>query len=143
MDVRGAIRYAAAPGFTGVDEISYTATDPVTGAYATARLTVMVTPVALDDTAATPVGVPVTVDVLADDACTSCALAVGEVLGEAQVTVVDGGLRVVPAPGWSGEVRAGYTATDPATDEQASAVLVVAVDDARPYEPPPPPTASR
>jgi len=78
VDVFGRTVYSASPGFTGVDSFTYTATDPATGAWASATVTITVTPVARDDTAATGLGTPIVVDVLANDDCTSCEVFIEE-----------------------------------------------------------------
>ncbi|GAA2688081.1 MULTISPECIES: Ig-like domain-containing protein [Actinosynnema] len=132
VDVRGRAVYRAAPGFSGVDAFRYRATDPATGAGASATASVTVSPVARDDLVRTGVGVAVTADVLADDDCSACSPALGPVTGDVSASVVDGDVRVVPAPGWTGTAVVPYTATDAVTGLTASAVLRVEVSDARP-----------
>jgi uncharacterized repeat protein (TIGR01451 family) len=131
VDVTGAVRYTAAPGFSGVDVLGYIATTP-SGGWAQAELTITVTPVAHDDSAATGVDAPVSVDVLANDDCTGCAITVGSTAGSAVAAVVAGQILVTPDAGWTGTVAVGYTATDPSTGDSDDAVLTVEVSDARP-----------
>jgi hypothetical protein len=132
IDVTDSAVYSAAPRFSGVDTFRYSATDSVTGAWATALVTVTVLPVARDDQAATGVGQPVLVPVLANDTCTGCTVTVaGFSNGTAQV--VDGVLDVTPAPGFVGTLTVSYTATD-AARSSTSATLLVVVSDAGPDE---------
>ena len=130
IDVAGRAVYSAAPGFSGVDTFRYSATDPVTGAYATALVTITVLPVAPDDAAATGVGQVVTVAVLANDTCTGCTVTVTS-FANGTATVVGGAVQVTPSTGFVGTLTVPYTATD-ATGNQSSAMLVVVVSDARP-----------
>ena len=132
VDVMNRVVYSAAPGFSGRDTFTYTATDPVTGGWASAQVTVTVRPVARDDDAATNVGQEASVDVLANDACTGCTLELGPVSDGGTAAVQDGKIAVTPDAGFSGTVTVTYTATDPVTGEQASAVLTLVVSDARP-----------
>ncbi len=132
VDVFNRAVYSASPGYSGIDTFRYTATDPVTGAWASALVTVTVTPVARDDTAATGAGVAITVDVLANDACTGCTVSIDQATAGAATTVVSGGIRVAPDAGFTGLVTVHYTATDPSTVERSDAVLTVDVSDARP-----------
>ena len=63
------VTYTPNPGFTGTDTFTYTIQDPA-GNQDTATVTVNVgdfAPVAVDDTATTDIGTPVSVDVLAND----------------------------------------------------------------------------
>ncbi len=68
----GQIQYASTPGYVGGDSFSYTISDG-RGGTASALVTITVTPapngppVAVDDAATTPIGVPVTIPVLAND----------------------------------------------------------------------------
>ncbi|MDR7276776.1 Ig-like domain-containing protein [Catenuloplanes atrovinosus] len=132
VDVRGRAVYLAAPGFSGVDTFRYTATDPGTGAYATAVVTVTVAPSGRDDEAYTRIGVPVDVPVLDNDACTSCTVQATVTAGQVSASVAGGTVTVTPNPGWTGTATVGYTATDPVTGLTATATVTVDVNDARP-----------
>ncbi|GAA3008312.1 Ig-like domain-containing protein [Actinokineospora diospyrosa] len=132
MDVGGQIGYTAAPGFSGLDSFTYTATDPATGAHANETVAVTVSPTARDDTANTPVEVPISVDVLANDACKACTLAVGTTTGDVVANVVSGQLEVMPNTQWVGTATVEYTATDPATALATTATLTVEVNNAQP-----------
>ncbi|GLW92339.1 beta strand repeat-containing protein [Actinokineospora globicatena] len=132
MDVHGQVGYLASPRFSGIDSFTYTATDPDTGAHATETVTVTVSPVAQDDTATTPVEVPITVDVLANDACRACTLAVDATTGDVVANVVSGQIEVTPNTQWTGTATVDYTATDPATALTSTATLTVEVNNALP-----------
>ncbi|MBM7770748.1 hypothetical protein JOD54_000952 [Actinokineospora baliensis] len=132
MGVSGQIGYTTAPGFSGLDSFTYTATDPGTGAHANETVAVTVSPVARDDTAATPVEVPISVDVLANDACKACTLAVGTTTGDVVANVVSGQVEVTPNTQWTGTATVEYTATDPATALTTTATLTLEVSNALP-----------
>ncbi len=105
---------------------------PTTGAWASAQVTVTVIPVARDVTAATGMDIPITVDVLANDACTGCTLTVDTTSADATATVASSKIHLVPDSGFTGTVTVRYTATDPTTTDSSHALLTVEVNDARP-----------
>lgn len=119
--VGGSIIYTASTaGVTGIDTFTYTISDG-RGGTAGATVSVNVTavtnqpPVAVDDTATTPFGQPITIAVLANDSDPD-----GDPLVVASVTPASSGSAVIagnaivytPAAGFSGVDRFGYTISD-------------------------------
>jgi large repetitive protein len=132
--VDGTILYLSGTGFSGIDTFTYRATDPETGSFGTAVVTVTVAPVALDDVTRTATGTPVDVDVRANDACGDCSLVVVEdAAPEAGITeIVDGMARFTPEPAFEGDAVFRYRVTDTVTGLFAEATVLVVVDDAQP-----------
>jgi hypothetical protein len=99
--VAGVVTFVPTPGFSGTATFDYTVTDAA-GGTGTATVTVTVAPVAVDDTETTVVATAVTVPVLGNDL--GSALVVGTLSAplHGTVTVVAGGIRYLPAPGFSG-----------------------------------------
>ncbi|RMI12887.1 DUF11 domain-containing protein [Cellulomonas triticagri] len=123
--------YTPPPGFAGRDLYQYTVCDdgyPVL--CATGLVTVLVDPVAADDSATTPAGTPVTIDVAANDVGTVLPPDVTSGPANGTVALVDGLLVYTPAPGFSGTDTFTYQvcASDvsPACDTATVTVLVVA-----------------
>ncbi|MGW6131064.1 beta strand repeat-containing protein [Cellulomonas sp. NPDC055163] len=142
--VDGLVRYTPAPGWAGTDTFTYTAGDGSLTDTATVTVTVAnAAPVADDETATTPTGTPVTVDVLTGDTDpnipgTTQTLTVTGVTASTGATATTDGrnVTVTPAPGFAGTVTAVYTVSDGAggTDTGTLTVTVenaapVAVDD--------------
>ncbi|MFS0701592.1 beta strand repeat-containing protein [Cellulomonas sp. 179-A 4D5 NHS] len=142
--VDGRVRYTPAPGYAGTDTFTYTAGDGSLTDTATVTVTVAnAAPVADDETATTPTGTPVTVDVLTGDTdpnipgTTQTLTVTGVTANNGATATVDGGtVTVTPAPGFAGTVTAVYTVSDGAggTDTGTLTVTVenaapVAVDD--------------
>ncbi len=118
----GSLRYVPNLNFNGTDTITYTISDP-SGATATSTVTVTVlpvndAPVAVDDTASTAFGVPVTIPVLSNDTDPdSDPLSVFGTPTSADGTVVvnpDGTLTFTPNPGFAGVATIDYVVRDPA-----------------------------
>jgi CshA-type fibril repeat protein len=135
VNLDGSYTYTPDPGFSGVDTFTYTIIDG-SGHTSTATDTITATPQAVDDSASTPAGTPVSVDVVPNDHGTG--LDVTGVTqpppGKGSVTVVAGQPVYTPPAGFSGIATFTYTVTD--DDGQTSTatvtvtVLPVAVDDA-------------
>lgn len=133
VDVDNQVRYLPTPGYTGTDSLTYTATDPATGAQASATVDFDVRPVAVDDTAHTAVGVPVAVAVAGNDTCSgTCAVSISAGPGHGSADVEGEQVGYQPSAGYTGTDTVGYTLTDPATGDSANATLTVVVNDATP-----------
>ncbi len=117
----GSVTYAPADGYSGSDRFAYTVSDG-RGGIASASVTVTVTaqpnraPAARDDSASTPAGQPVTIDVLANDSDPD-----GDALdviamtqpAHGSVSQGDGGkLTYTPDAGFEGTDRFSYTISD-------------------------------
>ena len=127
------VAYTPAPGFTGTDRFGYTVDDG-RGGSASAIVTVTVAPapnrppVAVDDAASTAAGAAVTIDVLANDSDPD-----GDALSVTAVTAPSGGIATVsgnavvyvPAAGFSGTDRFGYTIGDGRGGTASAFVTVV------------------
>lgn len=115
--VAGQVRYTPNPGFAGVDTFTYTAQN-ADGVSAPATVTVTVTnaaPIAVDDSASTSSGTPVSIDVLANDSDPEGdALTVTAVGTPANGSASISGGRVVytPAAGFTGSDSFTYTIAD-------------------------------
>lgn len=116
--VGGVVTYTPPAGFSGTDTFAYVLEDS-RGGSDTATVTVTVTngvPVAGDDGYVTDAGVPVALDVRANDSdpngdVLTVALATGPTHG-AVVLAADGTGTYTPAPGWSGTDTFTYTVAD-------------------------------
>ncbi|QWS32719.1 Ig-like domain-containing protein [Curtobacterium aetherium] len=125
----GSYTYTPAPGFSGKDTATYTATDG-SGEQSTGVLTITVRPAAGDDRRTTPAGTPVTV--------TSAALTANDTgVGVLVTGVTDGAhgtatldadrsVTYVPASGWSGTDTVTVTVTD-AIGSTATSTLTITV----------------
>ncbi|MDS4022032.1 MAG: Ig-like domain-containing protein, partial [Candidatus Competibacter sp.] len=121
-----AILYTPTAGYIGPDSFGYTIRD-ATGQTASATVAVTVTPstptgpTAVDDSATTKAGTPVTINVLANDSGGTPPLTVVSVTSPAHGTATTDGRTVTytPAPGYSGPDSFGYTIRD-ATGQTAS-----------------------
>lgn len=107
------VRYSPRAGFVGDDAFSYTISDGALNATAHVRIQVRVAaPVALDDSARTPRGVPVELDVLANDRDTAgeqlTLVSVDEAANGDIEFDASGRLRYTPAAGFVGEEALGY-----------------------------------
>lgn len=140
----GEIRYTPPTGWAGTVTFTYDVTDGDATATGTVTVTVAnAAPVAVDDTASTASGTPVTVDVLGDDTDanipgTAQVLGVTGATADNSATVVvetDGRLTVTPAPGFAGDVTVTYTVSDGAGGTDTG-TLVVTVANAAPVAPP-------
>ncbi|MFD2451596.1 Ig-like domain-containing protein [Ideonella paludis] len=153
--VPNAAAQALDTGESDRDIFTYTVTDPA-GKTATTTLTITVTgvndgPVAIDDSALTPVGTPVTIPVLGNDTDpdgepltvtqvdgkpispgnpVSLTDPVGNPIGTVALNP-DGTLTFTPAPGYEGPVDFPYTVTDGTTTDTANVHIVVS-DNNRP-----------
>jgi len=129
------IRYEPNDGFNGTDTFTYTVRD-AGGAEATAEVTVVVTndaPVAQPDSAETPAGTPVQIDVLANDSDPN-----GDALELVAVSAASGGatsivgevVRYVPNDGFNGTDTFTYTVRDAGGAEASAEVTVIVTNDA-------------
>ncbi|SEJ34648.1 CshA/CshB family fibrillar adhesin-related protein [Demequina mangrovi] len=124
----GAYTFVPAAGFSGTASAQYTVEDAA-GQRTTAVLTVVVTPVAADDEAATESGVPVTFtvgDLTGDDEGT--ALRIVAVTDGAHGTVTigaDGSVTYTPDDGFFGEDSFTYTVEDHEGGTTTATVVVV------------------
>ena len=140
----GVVSYTPVAGFTGTDTFSYDATDP-DGAASTATVTVTVNavitnvlPVALDDSATTLEGTPVSITVLANDTdADNDPLTVSAVTAPADGTAsinADGTVEYVPAVAFSGVDTFDYTIDDGVSGTASGRVTVTVT--AAPVAPP-------
>ncbi len=115
VNADGTVTYTPDPGFAGVDTFTYTACDADEHCI-TQTVTVTVTPTGTDDTASTPAGTPVVIDVLANDPAGSSldVMAVGDAPHGTVVINPDGTVTYTPDPGFSGIDSFTYTACVPA-----------------------------
>lgn len=147
--VAGALRYQPAPGFVGVETLSYTLTD-ANGATATAAAVITVLPlaappVALPDVATLPVGGSSDLDVLANDVdlagggLTVTAVAPVASLppgSEGSFSVVGNRVRYVPSSStFVGTQTAQYTVTDQ-NGSTGTGLITLVVTPALPTIPP-------
>ena len=127
----GSILYTPATDFTGVDEFSYTITDP-SGDSDTASVTVTVSnvnaaPTASGDTAATIENTPVLIDVTDNDTDPdgdSLIVAVTSAPSNGEATVQGGAILYTPTSGFSGIDEFVYSVTDPSGAEDSATVTV-------------------
>ncbi|TAK79463.1 MAG: tandem-95 repeat protein [Dehalococcoidia bacterium] len=129
----GTVTYTPAPNFNGTDTFTYTVSDGFTADEAEVTVTVAPVndaPVALDDTATTDAGTPVTVPVLTNDTDIDgdmlTVTAVGSAGNGSAVLSADGTVTYTPAPGFSGTDTFSYTVVD-GNGGEASAVVTVHV----------------
>lgn len=133
--------YTPVADFTGTDTFTYSVTDPA-GNQSTATVTVTVNPsklpVAVDDTALTLEGEPVTIDVLGNDnSPTGAPLTVSSYTNPANGTVTQVGsvLTYTPNAAFVGTDVFTYVTTDP-EGHSTSATVTVTVASASPSESP-------
>jgi LPXTG-motif cell wall-anchored protein len=112
----GSVTYVPAPGFSGVDVVTYDVVD-AEGRTSSATLTVTVDVSAVDDAGSTIAGRPLTVPadrgLLANDSGTSLTAALATPPSHGTVTVAaDGSYVYTPTAGFSGVDTFTYTATD-------------------------------
>ena len=135
INADGSLGFTPAPNFNGTATISYTVTDS-NGDTDTATVTVTVNPVndapeANDDTATTPYGTAVAINVLANDTDidgdTLSVVSASSPNGSVTVNA-DGTLTFTPAAGFEGEATITYTVKDPGglTDTATVTVTVEA-----------------
>ncbi len=135
------IRYTPAAGYLGSDTFTYTITDADADTSAPASVAVTVfgapqtdAPACTADTATTDPGVPVTVDVLANDSGLNALPLVVEVTGVSPsaagsaVVEADNRITFTPAAGHGGGIMVGYRARE-ALNNPVMCVLTVTIDD--------------
>jgi CshA-type fibril repeat protein len=123
----GAYTYTPTPGFSGTDRFTYTATDSA-GTTTSATVTITVRPTAAADTATTPAGRPVTIDVQGNDRGTGLTTAlVGRPAHGTVAVAPDGSVQYTPAAGYSGPDSSTYTVTDAAGQTTQPATVAVSV----------------
>lgn len=132
--VAGTTTYVPPPGFAGRDLYQYTVCDDgIPVLCATGLVTVLVDPVAVDDTATTPEGTPVTIDVAANDQGTVLPPDVEDPPAHGTVTLVDGAFVYTPDPGFTGTDTFVYRVcaadVSPACAVATVTVVVTAVPD--------------
>ncbi len=127
--------YTSEPGFIGTDSFTYIVTDPA-GNQSTATVTVTVVaatsnaPVAVNDSATTTSGTPVTIDVLANDTDPNAdvlSIASFNQGDNGAVTQVGNELAYTPVPGFTGTDSFTYIVTDPAGNQSTGTVTVTVV----------------
>ena len=133
----GTVTYTPDTGFVGEDTIPYTIEDGE-GGTDTGEIIVTVDdpsntpPVAVNDTASTPLDTPITVTPLANDSDPDGdPLTVGSIGTPSSGTAVlnpDGTVTYTPEPGFEGTVTIPYTAIDP-DDATGTAEIIVTVGD--------------
>lgn len=134
--VGNGVVYTPAAGFSGTTSFTYTIIDG-RGGSATATVTITVAggvPNAVNDSATTPRGTPVNIDVLANDVDPEGqTLSIGTVSTPANgtATIVSGQVRYTPNAGFAGTDTFTYTAVDP-DGNSASATVTVTVTNAAP-----------
>lgn len=143
----GVTTYTPRPGFAGRDRYTVIACDDgVPVLCATGVVTVEVLPVARDDTATTPQGDPVLIDVVADDDGLVGPPAVASQASHGVATVVDGAVSYAPEPGFVGVDTFTYTVCadiDPDLCATATVTVTVVGGEPEPTDPPTdPPTVS-
>ncbi|MCP5195658.1 MAG: tandem-95 repeat protein [Gammaproteobacteria bacterium] len=135
----GAVIYTPASGFSGADTFTYTITDSF-GQTATAAVTVTVNPSglnAVNDTATTPAGTPVTVSVLANDTGEGLSLVQVGSPSNGRVVVSGNAVTYTPDANFAGFDIFTYTIRDRFEQTAAATVRITvnrptlsAVDDA-------------
>ncbi len=129
----GRIKFSPATDFIGTATFTYTISDGKLQSTATARVQVYDAPnqppVAVGDVAATPVNVPILIDVLANDSDlegnTLTIVAVGQPGAGGIAGVVGDKVRFAPATGFVGTVVFSYTISDGALQDTAPVTVVV------------------
>ncbi|MFC3690054.1 Ig-like domain-containing protein [Aquipuribacter hungaricus] len=151
VDAAGTVTYTPSTGWAGTDSFTYTLSDGQ-GASATGTVTVVTDnadPVAVADVRGTGPGVPVTVDVLANDTDPNVTGADPEPSGQeltlsapvvdddadGEAAIVDGKVVVTPADGFKGDITVTYTVSDGAGGSDQG-TLTVTVSDAAPVAAP-------
>ena len=127
--------YTSEPGFIGTDSFTYIVTDPA-GNQSTATVTVTVVaatsnaPVAVNDSATTTSGTPVTIDVLANDTDPNAdvlSIASFNQGDNGAVTQVGNELVYTPVADFTGTDSFTYIVTDPAGNQSTGTVTVTVV----------------
>lgn len=151
VNADGSITYTPDAGFTGADTFTYTVADDDGETSNAATVTVTVIPgdvnnsppAALNDAATTETGVPVTIDVLANDSDddgsiepTTVAVLDAPVSGSAAVNG-DGSITYTPAAGFIGDDSFTYTVLDNEGAASNAAAVAVSVVSATSDDPPP------
>jgi manganese oxidase len=139
LNADGTVTYTSNAAFTGADSFTYTVRDTTTGTQTSNVATVTVAvgtnpvppavPVAVNDTATTPQGTVVAINVTGNDtncsATTPCSVAIvsSPVSGTAVAnSPVTGQVTFTPVAGFSGTVTFTYTATNAAGTSNAATV---------------------
>lgn len=132
FEADGKLLYTPERDFVGVDRFCYVACDTV-GACAVAEVSVTVTPganeppIALDDFRTTAVGVPLTIDVTANDVDPDGDVVVLAILGDVPVgaaAIVAGKVVYTPPGGFTGSVRFEVTVSDGRGGSDTSVVQI-------------------
>jgi large repetitive protein len=129
----GSFTYRPNNGFSGTDSFTFRVSETLTGLSSTASVTINVQPDAVDDIALSPEGFPITIDVLANDACSSCTVAIASQPASGTGTVVrnsDNTVTYTPpdtTPAYTGTTTFTYTVTDGAGQTDTATVTVTVV----------------
>ncbi|QYI98821.1 tandem-95 repeat protein [Curtobacterium flaccumfaciens pv. flaccumfaciens] len=123
----GTFTYTPAAGYSGPDAFTYTAVDG-SGSPSTATVTITVNPTIGADTASTDSGIPVTIDVQANDRGSDLetTIVTGPSHGTA-VVAVDGSVEYTPTAGASGNDSFTYTVTDGSGVTTGAATVTITV----------------
>ncbi|HRD49840.1 MAG TPA: Ig-like domain-containing protein, partial [Candidatus Contendobacter sp.] len=125
----GAIIYTPSTGFAGTDSFSYIIRDSF-GQSASATVTVTVTPPALNavnDTATTTAGSPVSINVLANDTGTELSITQASPPAHGSAVISGGAITYTPSAGFAGTDSFSYTIRD-SFGQSASATVTVTVN---------------
>jgi len=141
VNAAGTVTFTPAVGFTGAASFSYTVTDNLALVSLPATVSITVTsatiiPVAVNDTATTVAGTPLTISVLANDTINppgiinpaSVAIVVGSAIGGTPVVnAAAGTVTFTPAAGFTGAASFSYTVQNTAVPPQTSNAAVVTI----------------
>ena len=127
VNTDGTYTYSPTPGYSGLDQFTYTVTD-ASGQTATATVTLTVTPKAVGDSGTTSTNTPLNgTTVLTNDAGTGLNVTSNSSPAHGTLTIAsDGTYTYTPTTGYSGPDSFTYTATD-ANGQTTIGVVAIAV----------------
>jgi uncharacterized repeat protein (TIGR01451 family) len=130
--VPGGIRYQPNSGFSGIDTFSYTAED-ASGNEVIATVTIVVSPVAVDDAITATASTPLTVQLVTNDSGSALKVTSATAPANGTVTVnADGSVTFTPHAGFSGYDTFHYTATDSSGNTATATVTITVTPSAAP-----------